>query len=444
MNIKKTILVLIILTSMLWAKIPKWVTTGTHSKYSSKEYFLGVGISKERTQSEELARSNLIKQISVQIESKLENTEQEIRNNDKIKTLSDTKINIISKVSADISGIEIVEIKKHKKNYYALAVLNKYKYLKTLETKMDEVIDQISGFLKEADDMLGKGHIPASINNYQDAKKIIPEYHKRNELYVALTGEKYKINTFLNESQITSKIRELVSQIHLTIIKGDNQIGFAGTKLPNKILLRASYKNGSIEIPVQHLPIKIKYINGERIEALSTDIDGEISLEITAVPTDETSTRGEVIFCADISAQDKKIQMPTTSLIYKVKASNFTFDVRVDDKSGSRYPKVEKMIAQKISENGYKISKDAKYIIEGHIIVVDEKTIDSPSGKQYFVESSAKFHLIKKSNRNILGTVSGKGRALDLKSREGAVTKSFNNIKISKKQFSAFLTKVSN
>ena len=85
------------------------------------------------------------------------------------------------------------------------------------------------------------------------------------------------------------------------------------------------------------------------------------------------------------------------------------------------------------------MAEDAGFVIQGIATVGNKKEIESPSGKQFFVESNLTLNLVEKSTGNILATTDGSGKGLEAGSLIIATEKSFKNIKISKKKFAAFL-----
>ena len=148
----------LILSSLVFGKIPKWVKKNSHPDYPAEKYFIGIGINEDRSQAEDLARANLIKEISVKIESELENIETERIKNGKVKSLSQMKQKISSIVSADLVGVQIAKMEKEKKTYYALAILSKLKYYTTLEIKIDELGQRIQSLIDDSNKLQEEGY----------------------------------------------------------------------------------------------------------------------------------------------------------------------------------------------------------------------------------------------------------------------------------------------
>src|SRR6056297_3153962 len=245
MSLKLTyrILFTLLFAISLFAKIPEWVRENSHPQYPAEQYFLGIGISEDRTEAEDLARANLIKEISVKISSELENIENELIKDGEVTSTSRMTQKINSAVSANLVGVQIVELEQEKKKYYALAALSKMKYFTTLEIKMDQAAQQVKNLMNDSDNLQEEGFLLTAIDNYNQCLTLLSDYTEQSTLYTALTGRRYAALKSIDSSSVTMKIQRIIDNTFLSVVEGKDQTGISGTKLPETIVLKVLYKS---------------------------------------------------------------------------------------------------------------------------------------------------------------------------------------------------------
>ncbi len=430
-----SILVTIVFTAALFADIPEWVKNNSHSQYPATQYFLGIGISENRSEAQDQARANLIKEISVKIESELENRENEIIKDGKVSVLSQTNQEIRTAVSANLVGVRIAELEKRDNQYFALAILSKMKYFTTLEIKMDEISQQVKNLVDDSNSLQEEGHLITAIKNYKKSEHLLNDYAEKSGLYSALTGRKYNALDEIDSAYLSTKIHRIPNNTVLKIYRGENQKGISGTKLPETVIVKVIYKTPlHKEVPVQQMPIRVNYDNGEEIETLKTDSDGKISVNITAVPTDETGKEGRVVFKTHFPELAGEMKLPETYLTYEVKTASVKYQVNIT------HPGLRKRVINMITENGYQISDSGKFIITAMTTIDDEKTIESPFGTMVMVKATANLQMTEQATGNTIASMRVKGRATG-KSSDKAQQSAINKVRIIKKDLIAFLAK---
>ncbi|MDD5764827.1 MAG: LPP20 family lipoprotein [Candidatus Marinimicrobia bacterium] len=436
--------IIFITSSMMFAQVPDWAKTSSHKKYPPAKYFLGVGISEDKTEAAELARADVAKQIQVKIESELETIESEFREGDKSYISSEVKSRTKSAASETIAGMEIVETKEVKGKNYALAVLNKQKYLSGLEVQMDETLMKTGQLVETGRKSIADGKMFVAIENFTDAQNTIPEFYTKSALYTALTGSQYpNIDQFTGPG-ILAELRDVLSRIELRIVSGNDQKSKAGNPLPEPIKVRVIYKTSdNREIGVDRFPIAAKFENGESIGKAETNSDGFAVFSTVATPTDNLGRSGAVQVYLNLlkipETYRPAIGKSQVTIRFDIIVADLKFAVKVSDNLGKRLEFVEKDVSNLVVENGYVVTEDAGFVIQGIATVGNKKEIESPSGKQFFVESNLTLNLVEKSTGNVLATTDGSGKGLDVGSLIIATEKSFKNIKVSKKKFAAFL-----
>jgi len=429
---------LLYISTTLFAQAPKWAETNSHTNYPTSKYLLGVGISDDKTQAVELARADVAKQIQVKIESELETMEQEIGTDDKHSVRSEITSRTKSVVSETVAGIEIKETTRVKGKYYALAVLNKQNYLAGLEQNMNDISSATAQYIQSARDLIRQGNVFTALENYFSAQSEIPEFYVKRSLYTALSGKNYGNTNTLSPADILAEIRTLFSGIHVEIIGGDNQIGQIGTVLKEPVIAKIYYLDETgQEFGLRQFPLVVKYTYGEIIGKPKTDDGGSVSLKVVASPG------GTVVFIPDFKTIPDRFSddLPKIQAVanYTVLSSNIAVSINILNVSGQPDPELNKTVSGLVNENGYKTDSSAPLLIQGQTTISDEKIINSPAGKQYFIETELRLSLIDINSGVQLASVTGSGKGLVIGSRDKAILKASENIVFTKSKFATFL-----
>jgi len=429
---------LLFISMTLFAQAPKWAETNSHKNYPSSKYLLGVGIADEKTQAVELARADVAKQIQVKIESELETMEQEIGDDNKHSVRSEITSRTKSVVSETVIGIEIIETTRVKGKYYALAVLNKQNYLTGLEQNMDDISSATTQYIQSARELVRQGNVFAAIDNYISAQNEIPDFYVKRGLYTALSGKYYGDKNTLSPAVIQAEIRTLFSEIHINMISGDNQQGRTGSVLSAPLVAKIYYSDESgQEFGLRQFPVIVKYSNGEIIGKPKTDDSGLVSVKVIASPS------RAVVFIPDFKTilNQFRDELPKIQAIanYTLLSSNISVSINILNVAGQPDHELNKTVGGLANENGYKTDSAAPIQIQGQATITDEKIINSPAGKQYFIETELRLSLIDINSGIHLASITGLGKGLAIGSREQAVLKSSENIVFSKSKFAAFL-----
>jgi len=425
-------------------KVPDWAKTNRHPKYPPAKYFLGVGISKDRTTAIESARADIARQIQVKIDAELQTVESEIQQGQRRQVSSEVLSRTRSSVSETIAGIEIAEVIEAKGQVYALAVLNKSRYLATLESGMEQIIQNTTTLLQSAQNQAAAGQILAAIEHYSQAARTIPEFYSKRSLYTALSGSSFPLAARYSATAILTEMNALLTSLQLQPVSGDNQNATTGQALPQPLIVRVVMRQKDDSwVGVARFPVKARYESGERIGLYESDPDGQVKMNVIAAATGQGGRAGVVIAGLDFGQLADTL---TTNLSkselrfhYTISVSERRFNVHIVDRSGSAVPSVEKLVTALITENGHTVSDTARYQIEGQLAIIKENEVPTPSGKQFFVEASLQLSLIDRHGGAILASLSGRGQGLDVGSRTAAVEKAYRGIAISKKKMATFL-----
>lgn len=445
---KISLILIACLGSFAIAQVPDWYKTNQHKKYPASRYLLGVAVASDKTEAIELARADVAKQIQVRIESELETVESEFREGDKNILKAETTSRTKSAVLETIAGIEIAEIKEVKGKTYALAVLNKEKYLTGLEAQMDEILTKSAQLVATARTMVAGGRILNALENYIDAQNTIPDFYTKSGLYTALTGRKYPNYEKFTGPGLIAEVRNILSRIELQILTGNNQTAITGSNLPIALKVKVAYVSDGKSVGVASLVVSAKYASGDPIAKKETAADGTAEFICVATPTDNIGKTGAIKIALDLIKIPEQfrdaLSRSEVQFNYSLTASDLAFAVEVREKSGARQTPVEDELVRLIAANGYTHSADAPFLVQGTLIVTAQKQIPSPAGNQHYVEAQLQLRLLEKSTGTVLAALDINAKGLDLQSAEGAIAKAARNLKIPANKFAAFLQTANN
>ncbi len=192
---------------------PEWIT----QKPLSYNEYTGVASAPLTTQNcREIARMTALNEIAAQISVNVEvnsflNT-TEI--NGRVKEIFERSIN--ESLSAELSGVELVDSYETSERYYAYYSLDKDVYKNSVAQKIEVCTNKALGFLIKGKELEAKGELLAAMSTYIEGLKVVEPYLSYNlecsfegksvnvatELYVAYTGA-------LNGMAITTNVETL-------------------------------------------------------------------------------------------------------------------------------------------------------------------------------------------------------------------------------------------
>ena len=139
---------LTILFSVCAFSQPSWYKTQTHPKYPKEFYILGIGAAvgdEARETAKQNAIADVASQIRVQVQSEITSLEKERIINKESDYYSEFQQKSKTIVDEVLTGCEVVEMDfdRKTKTWYVLAVLDKQRYLASLEEEIDNAWAQI-------------------------------------------------------------------------------------------------------------------------------------------------------------------------------------------------------------------------------------------------------------------------------------------------------------
>ncbi len=430
-------------TTIYSAGEPRWFKKGKLPQYSVNYNYVGVGEGTTFSDAQSAAQAAIAAQLEVTVASTIEmqTTAIETENSSYFKDIFQQSTQ--STISQTVKGIEIVKKEKSKGRYFVFAVLNKKRYLNSLNVELDQLWTKISNYVLDARSFSNDGRIFPALENYMDVQEFIPNFYTKKAFYDAISPSPYIITQDITLGNVLTEMREILSGVNISVESGNRQSALVGGPLPNPIVFSAYLKKRGKKIPIPNLPIIVKYEDGAVVERISTQEDGTIESYVTANPT---NSKGGKIF-----ARTNLTGLPSVSREYLKNAEAFAtykitksppiaFTLVVVDEDGSRLKKVESTLTKNIEKLGYSVSDDAELTLEGTITIIDEKEVDGKSGQQFLVTAELDMFMIAKMNGEKVASFDAIGKGLSKKNIKDANKKAYKKLKISKKNLGTMLS----
>ena len=430
----KEILIVIISTVLLFSnlnsKSKEWFETGELIQYPSSLYFSGLGEGSNIEDAISSAQLIVASQIRVSIEGKVTSITQEFQTNDKVSYSEYFQQSTKMVVDETIQGIEIVKQKNVKGKYFALAVLDKDKYISSLKVELDCLTETITILINTGSKFVEEGNIIFGLENYFEAQNFIPQFYSKFAFYNALSVFPYSINNKINIDIQLSEIKAILSAIKFEIVSGNNQKTKVGNLLPSPIIVSVLYKKK----PLINFPIIVKNEDNSLIQKSMSDESGLLSIWIKALPSE--NSKNKIIIKSNLqnlASSFRKYLTTETSASYETSLTiPIEFSISITNQKGKHLDKVESKISKSIIRMGYSINKNAILGLEGVVSVEDTQEVDGYQGTQFLTESELTLFLIIKSNKKKVGSLFAKGKGLSSKNEIKSIEASYKKLKINK------------
>ncbi|CUS85686.1 LPP20 family lipoprotein [Candidatus Kryptobacter tengchongensis] len=438
-------LLLTILFSSYVFSQPNWYKTQTHPKYPKEFYILGIGAAvgeDARETAKQNAIADVASQIKVQVQSEITSLEKERIINKESDYYSEFQQKSKTIVDEILTGCEIVEMDfdKKAKTWYALAVLDKQRYLASLEDEIENAWMQIKKLYEDAQSFIGAGKVLQAIQNLKDAQQKIYDIYSKQVFYNALSKIPYKPDVDLTASGIESEIRDLISRIKIEKVSGDNQVGRIGEELPEELVVKVFYQ-GNVLVPIVNANVVFTYKTGEVIERTTTNEQGIASIKAIAMGKRANQIIASFSIPGLPSEYARIISQIKAEFTYTTSAE-MTPSVTVSLK-GAKEDKlifdVMKKLTQAIEKNGYKVEDEARFVVGGDIGSRVVSSVQGVGGMLYTVEAELNLFLKDLESGQIIGSMSVKSRAVG-KSERDAYEKALKGMKFSNKELVEMLS----
>ena len=422
---------------------PTWFATGELPQYSIRYNFVGVGEGTTFSTAQSAAQAAIAAQLEVTVASTIEMHTEAIETENSSYFRDTFKQSTESTINQSVKGIEVVKKLKSNGKYYVFAVLNKTRYMNSLKVELDQLWTKISSYVIDARGFTKEGRIFPALENYMDVQEFIPGFYTKKAFYDALSPIPFRISQNITIGNVLTEMRDILSGVKIKVESGNKQSALIGGPLPNPLVFNVYLKQKKNKIPIPGIPIIIKYEDGEVVERVTTDEDGNIESYVTANPTGKKG--GKVFARPNLTGLPAfykgYLKNAEASATYKITDSPpIAFTLTVVDEGGTRLNKVENKLIKSIEKMGYSVGPDAELALDGNVTIIDEKEVDGKSGRQYLVTAELDMFMVVKMNGEKVASFDAKGKGLSKKDIKDANKKAFQKLKLSKKNLAGMLS----
>ena len=422
---------------------PTWFATGELPQYSIRYNFVGVGEGTTFSTAQSAAQAAIAAQLEVTVASTIEMHTEAIETENSSYFRDTFKQSTESTINQSVKGIEVVKKLKSNGKYYVFAVLNKTRYMNSLKVELDQLWTKISSYVIDARGFTKEGRIFPALENYMDVQEFIPGFYTKKAFYDALSPIPFRISQNITIGNVLTEMRDILSGVKIEVESGNKQSALMGGPLPNPLVFNVYLKQKKNKIPIPGIPIIIKYEDGEVVERVTTDEDGNIESYVTANPTGKKG--GKVFARPNLTGLPAfykgYLKNAEASATYKITDSPpIAFTLTVVDEGGTRLNKVENKLIKSIEKMGYSVGPDAELALDGNVTIIDEKEVDGKSGRQYLVTAELDMFMVVKMNGEKVASFDAKGKGLSKKDIKDANKKAFQKLKLSKKNLAGMLS----
>jgi len=442
LNLKNVFFFLSFLSFCLGQKIPNWYSEGRLKGYSKQKYFIGIGEGKNYQRALENAGLYIASQMQISISSKLESSVSETSLNGEISSKESFNEDITAQVEQSLPALEIIKNEKVKGTVYVFAVLDKDRYLRNINYQLADISLSINTFLSSARNNSRKGNISKSFEGYKLVKQLITKLNTKKTFYNSLSKTRYFDDPNLNFASIEKEIDDLISDLKIEVISGNNQKATNGMLLPEPVIVQLLSQK--YNTPILGAEILIKYDNGDIASRGITDSNGNCEFFLFAYGNTSNGSKIEASLSPKglISPSKIKKAQIKTYIKYDIqKKPAISFDIVIFDKNGlNRIDFLEKKLAKYVSKLGNEVSEDSRLIINGKIFEKNSKEISGKSGTQFLVTSELNLSLDSKKTGTSLNNISLTGKGLSKKSKKDALGIASKKIKLNQRKIASLIS----
>ena len=422
-----------VLSGLVDAKMPEWAETNTHPEYPSNRYLLGVGISDSSLgEAKDRARVDVVKQIRVQITSEMVDVQESLQIGEQEYYQNQIRSRTEMLAQETVSGMQVVETAEARGVFYALAVLDRNRFVSGLEQDMEDGAQAISQWLSDADRLVPEGRIAPAVANLTQAYDRSYEVLSKRTLMRALSPMSPMVEGILGPAKVLSNIREILTHLRLEKVSGDGQTTEPQAPLAEPLVARLVVVQPNQETtPVEGMTIHFG-ANGKKIREVVTDQDGLAATDAMASGDHEA---GRIVARPVLSGIPPEVRrnLPITEVAfyYAVERAGYPVKIAVAMEDGAPAPKVEAKLTKSLNKLGYVVDAESPILLKGEVVPGETKEVEGLGGTRVLTKAELNLSVTDLGSGTVLESLTFSGKGMD-KTEKAALRKAVKQIKIEK------------
>jgi hypothetical protein len=438
------------------AQIPQWYLEKKFPKYSSEEFWLGVGSAKG-TDTKALetatnsARTDIAAQFKVRVSSNIQSVQKEIisgKNSELSSTIENRTESVVD--ATELVGLQTVktEISRNDNQTYVMVALEKSAFLSFVKKNLDENVKRMEQKVLSAKEFSIQAKANVALTSFLDALDDYDTCYPQILFYNALASSFYSPPKIVMPEVIESEMKSYLSGISLSIVSGNAQRGEIGKNLSEQFATKATVRTSDAELPLKGMSIVFK-IQKDVIATALSDENGIATHTFLTEAKGVSGGRGSVTAMIDL----KNVSGELRSLVANNTTVNFEFfleqksiacNVEIIGTGSAKAKEIfRKKIVQLLEKNGAIIDEKATILVKATLNAESGGAVEGMSGTMFTQNIFLAIEFIDEQSSRIVSAVSATGKGLG-KSDSEAIDKGISSLKIPMRELGTALAKVRN
>lgn len=425
------------------AQIPRWYLEGRSLEYPASLYLVGVGEGNNPEDAAGQARASVGAQIRVQVDSEISSITREMDSGDRNSFQTMFSSETTSRIEEHLQGLQIALQAEHGGRYYALAALDRQRYISELRSELDRLRQSYDSMISSGREHIRRGQIVPGIIALLDAQEYSSRFYSALSTHNALADRPYGSGDMLGMAGLVPEIRQALTSVRLTVVSGDSQSGAPGRQLAEPLVFRAVYSHAGSETPVPNLPVRVEYLDGTEADRVATDNEGYASVYLTALPLrgEVNQVTAEPVFTDIPSVYRNVIRNMSVRATYRISQDErIPVAVMITDAAGQRHSQSEQRIGSAVERLGYSVSDRSGVVVEGKLNQLDARNVEGIGGSHIVVRSELSLMVKQRQSDTAIGSLQGQGTGMSARSEEEALRASWNRINIDRRDLAEALS----
>ena len=408
--INRFLFLMVLMSTACLAQPPQWALTHKNPNFPVEAYILGVGSAKGENADDaakRLAQSDVASQVRVRVQTEIKNIQQTYELNNDERTFAEFRIKSTSVVDEELPGAQIIETQTDPatNTTYALAVLNKLQFARTIESELTRGWSQVSELVTTSSEFFRHGKITEALQSLADARQTAIGLLPKVALHDAVSPISYETMPSLGPAALASKIRNFISCIRVEKKDGDAQKGKIGDPFSRPFIVAVSVSVDSVEVLAAGVGVEFLSSTGELLGATTTDATGMAKFSTTVRATIGSSIRAQIALRSLAGEFDSNLAAKSTQFTYSTVDADVAFSVRIEVIPVSISNILSAALTDAVTKIGYQVVDMSRFEIVGSLRTSPASAITGLGGTIYNISCEATIYLQDKETGRTLGTI---------------------------------------
>jgi len=442
---KILLFILLIITTQALFSVPVWYANPM-DYHDSGIYIVGIGEGRSYEEAMAIARAEMIKQISVNVNVDTEVIFQAIETERFAAYTEHINRNIQLSAEREILGMEVLRQERMNRRYYVMTGLNKQRLLRSIEIEMSDLWLRIQASFRNAERTISEGQLVLALGFYENAQNLLDRLYSEKIIYDSLSDIPANIQDLVSIDEVENRTSALINSMVFEVVSGDHQSARVGVALNEPVVFSASIPDArDRKIMLRNLPVLITSGDGTQIESGFTNENGEYTVYVAG--NLNQGLRGRVIIQANLSRfpemyhqmmrdiRGEAFFRPTALVPINVNLS-------VVDIEGNDVPSAFRQVSRLLSDKNVFHHDDASIIAKGTVSLRDSRLVSGAEGQLFFADVVIDIEFRERESGNIIGVLHGRGRGMHERSDAFAINNAYERISLDMNELNELIVKI--